>query len=658
MRGLVLSYVILVGCGDSTEVQHDAVAGLDAVIDASALTSDTGVQIDAQSPDGGIDAAISDAAAPDAAACATDCNDGNLCTDDSCGSDGECVHMANSLSCDDGNDCTVGDVCSNRACVGGPPKDCSDGHDCTQDVCTDGVCSNPVETSACLIDDTCYSSGELDPTNDCQMCDGSAPTEWTSRIGSCSDGDACTENDVCDAGSCQPGAQKNCSDGHACTSDLCFAGVCSNPVVVGSCLIDDVCYMNEDPNPASECQECNAGTPTTWSDRTGSCDDGNLCTENDLCGGGSCQSGTPRDCTDGLDCTDDVCALGVCSNPLRSGNCLISDTCYENNDQNPANECLHCSDSSPSIWSNRIGSCDDNDLCTEGDACSDGMCQPGPPKDCSDGHACTSDECNQGLCSNPIAAGSCLIDDACYADAQRNPENDCQECDDTAPTVWTNASGACDDGDGCAGDGCAEGLCVSACDDGDECTLGDMCGGSACLPGTPVQPLDVQADGSPNPVPDLVISEIAPQAFIELFNTTGSDIDLSTAPHWLCSPFLYDSLSTLAPAVTVPSQGFAVIPWPSGFADTAAGGEIILYRDAFFDSGTSILDFTCWGTNPHGSRKGLAETVGKWVQGVSCSPALTNGALHRKVSVAGNQPQSYDTAGAPTPMTCTPPSGS
>ena len=43
------------------------------------------------------------------------------------------------------------------------------------------------------------------------------------------------------------------------------------------------------------------------------CDDGDPCTENDICIGGVCQ-GVPIDCSDGNPCTEDVCNAGVCEN--------------------------------------------------------------------------------------------------------------------------------------------------------------------------------------------------------------------------------------------------------------------------------------------------------------------------------------------------------
>ena len=47
-----------------------------------------------------------------------DCDDGDPCTDDSCGAPGECINAFNTAPCDDGDACTVDDVCGGGACGG------------------------------------------------------------------------------------------------------------------------------------------------------------------------------------------------------------------------------------------------------------------------------------------------------------------------------------------------------------------------------------------------------------------------------------------------------------------------------------------------------------------------------------------------------------
>ncbi len=151
----------------------------------------------------------------------TNCDDHDPCTDDACDPSSGCTHTYNTAPCDDGNACTTHDTCAVSSCIGGPPPDCND-----HDVCTDDAC---------------------DPGTGCTHDDNTAP---------CNDGNACTTNDTCSAGSCQGGAPPNCDDGNGCTDDTCY--------------------------PATGCANTNNTAP---------CSDGNACTAPDVCGGGSCNGG-------------------------------------------------------------------------------------------------------------------------------------------------------------------------------------------------------------------------------------------------------------------------------------------------------------------------------------------------------------------------------
>ncbi len=164
--------------------------------------------------------------------------------------------------------------------------------------------------------------------------------------------------------------------------------------------------------------------------------------------------------------------------------------------------------------------------------------------------------------------------------------------------------------------------------------------------------LTILDDGSITGIPDLVVSELNPGDYIELHNTTALDIPLGTVTHQLCSPFSYTGLAALAANVTVPAGGFATVPWPAAFIDVDAGGEVILYSSAAFGDSTAILDFMCWGDNPHQSRKSQAESNGKWTG--ACAAALANGAMHRITNTNGITAASYDTAGAADPTNCSP----
>src|SRR5207302_7564993 len=63
------------------------------------------------------------------------CDDGNVCTDDTCSPSTGCVHTNNTAPCTDGNACTTNDTCSHGSCAGGPAPNCNDGNPCTDDGC-------------------------------------------------------------------------------------------------------------------------------------------------------------------------------------------------------------------------------------------------------------------------------------------------------------------------------------------------------------------------------------------------------------------------------------------------------------------------------------------------------------------------------------------
>jgi len=115
---------------------------------------------------------------------AANCNDGTICTDDSCEPVIGCVLSPNTLPCEDGDICTVGDLCEEGECVHGPESTCDDGNVCTDDAC--------------------------DPAVGCVH----SPNE-----GTCDDQNLCTENGVCAAGACIPGKALDCNDGNVCTDD-------------------------------------------------------------------------------------------------------------------------------------------------------------------------------------------------------------------------------------------------------------------------------------------------------------------------------------------------------------------------------------------------------------------------------------------------------
>src|SRR5205823_2269382 len=138
--------------------------------------------------------ACSNPAKPDGAAC----NDGNACTQtDSCQA-GVCtgtnpVGCAAADQCHDAGTCNPATgACSNPAKPDGAA--CNDGNACTQtDSCQAGVCTgtNPV---ACPTPHPSHHAGTCNPATG--ACSNPAKPDGAA----CSDGNACTQTDSCQAG--------------------------------------------------------------------------------------------------------------------------------------------------------------------------------------------------------------------------------------------------------------------------------------------------------------------------------------------------------------------------------------------------------------------------------------------------------------------------
>ncbi|MBK7582925.1 MAG: hypothetical protein IPI67_22355, partial [Myxococcales bacterium] len=313
---------------------------------------------------------------------AGDPNDGNPCTADSCDPGTGQVHhdplpagssCANATACDGAETCdgagtcqpgtavvcTASDQCHDAgtcnpatgACSN-PPKangaSCNDGDGCTQtDICQSGTCTgaNPV---VCTASDQCHTAGSCNPSTG--VCTNPAKADDAS----CNDGDACTQTDTCQGGSCTGGNPKVCTASDQCHDPGTCApatGVCSNPAKADGA----------------------------------SCDDGNGCTQTDTCQTGACAGGNPVVCTALDQChIPGTCApgTGVCSNPNKANG----------------------------------SSCDDSNACTTGESCSSGACTGGTTVATDDGNPCTADACDPsgGVTHTPVAAGtSCGDSNVC-----------------------------------------------------------------------------------------------------------------------------------------------------------------------------------------------------------------------------------------------------
>ncbi len=239
-------------------------------------------------------------------------------------------------------------------------------------------------------------------------------------------------------------------DGLSCTNDLCHEGRCEHERDAWSCLIDGVCYAENDTEPRNSCHYCDpVNKPDSWRnfDNGEVCNQFEHCMTQSTCNGGLCAGSVPLN--DGTACGEndaDQCASGVCvdcfdtagcddftqdDNPCTTLSCLVN-VCAELNDD--------------------TATCSDGNACSKRDHCSNGQCVPDIIETCSSYGDCdpadgscdcdegyTGDRCEQ--CDehyfNPYVAFACVPsvpdydhDGVCYGP-------DCAIIEyDVCPTVW------------------------------------------------------------------------------------------------------------------------------------------------------------------------------------------------------------------------------
>ncbi len=205
----------------------------------------------------------------------TDCGGGKWCKNSQCiasagcQSDVQCKATAGvcdlvagvCVPCLKNTDCADTEMCKAQACV--PKKVCNSSKDCA------GVCDTVAGVCVdCLKNGDCPTGAFCNANKTCQSVICSADVCIAAGLWKCADD-----------GSKFLGIE-NCTDGNACTTDGCADGKCLyTSIAVG-----------------------------------GVCDDGSLCTSNDLCGANGC-AGTLVACDDSNPCTKDTCSptTGKCT---------------------------------------------------------------------------------------------------------------------------------------------------------------------------------------------------------------------------------------------------------------------------------------------------------------------------------------------------------
>jgi hypothetical protein len=176
-----------------------------------------------------------------------DCDDQNVCTDDSCDpATGSCVHTPASagVPCDDNDPCTENDVCDGSGGCAGTPINCDDGNVCTSDSCQAGSCVHDPIAGCCLQDGDCP-RGQICVDNRCT--DNPNPECQGKTCGSFEQCSPTNPDCICTTttsggGFCVPGhtpcaGLTRCPSGDCPTGSLCVEGsCCGEPVCVPTTL--------------------------------------------------------------------------------------------------------------------------------------------------------------------------------------------------------------------------------------------------------------------------------------------------------------------------------------------------------------------------------------------------------------------------------------
>ena len=402
---------------------------------------------------------------------------------------GPCTGAGNGDPCDDGDPCTLEDQCASGQCVGGTNDPCDAEGGCRTGTCEPGVgCSYSDIADDTVCQTACFTAAS---------CIGGECVANPAKAVSCPAPSApCVDSLACDTSTGQCTIEILAAPGTACNSDsdVCTAETCDAAGTCGATGAVDDCKTQLQDNPCWT-WTCNKtkGCIQTLFVTGASCDDNNPCTLTDLCietaiGQQACL-GTPVALDDANPCTSDACVDGVVTHkPVDGVACAV------------------------------LG-----DPCSDVGLCEAGSCVSKAPCECSEDADCPppANLCGGAMVCDPSKPVPVCVPDVGSAVLCAPTGNPCVVafCDPgTGECTTGNASEVpCDDGDQCtvgelcdngvcsggqevncpAGSSCQEALCTpgvgchlgpsadadgQTCDDGDACTTGDVCNAGLCLP--------------------------------------------------------------------------------------------------------------------------------------------------------------------------------
>lgn len=369
------------------------------------------------------------------------------------GDDGESVKL-----CPEEHQCSSAEFCNSQGLCVIPGANGTNGEDFERCSNSRGDC---VGNELCNSQGVCVLEGPQGPAG--ESCTVSTKVDGcfflycgasVTEICDGEDGVSCTV-----AGQPDGSAQVECSDGSFATilpgqdgEDGLNGTSCTASTVKG-CLVvtcgtqsTEICPEDlPDPEPVDGCQ------------KDSDCTDGSECT-NDICdlNTGTCRY-VSQVCDDGVACTNDWCDTnGYCRSTADNDQCSGGDFCLPTGYW---------------FWSSAVGS----------EELADGGCYECRwDSDCADGDACTVDTCDAGVCKKetrecPTGATCVEYSSNYYDDSEWN-----YVCQDN-PSCSNNSQ--CDDGKYWTTDACVAGECVYtqvSCNDNNACTVDTVNSSGQC----------------------------------------------------------------------------------------------------------------------------------------------------------------------------------
>ena len=353
-----------------------------------------------------------------------DCDDGALCTLDTCAPATGCVHAP--ASCDDGNPCTTASCHPLSGCQYSPAalgSACDDGNPCT----TASQCAAP-QRSADSCDDLQWNEaadrgsplvcGESDPAGN-DVCSGPVTYDQAVTFCTTAGGRLCTASELaadetrgtgCGYDAQSVWSATPCDDGHwAGPGRRSYVGTDGQPRIPYLCTSDDavrVVRCCADTSPADTTPICEA--------TAGSCGDGTCTTGACYLDSGCVDAAVDASCGTRVDDT-----LG-CPGSSQCEGCV----CHEDSTCCSVGWDADCAACAAGTGSGANGVCQDmvcadvcgagqtacgpGDPCEAAGVCLDGACFAGDA--CDDGNPCTTDGCTAGGCTHDTEDCN---DDAC-----------------------------------------------------------------------------------------------------------------------------------------------------------------------------------------------------------------------------------------------------